>query len=95
MSISNGNGFIWLQDSIMGQMTREPAGEDLVRIKQAISAGDKIVAINTCISITGCDLTKAQSFIKQITPQVKCAKKSVKLQMRRNIWQRLIFAVKD
>jgi len=91
----NAGSFIWLQESMMGQMSQEPTGEDLVRIKQAISAGDKVVAINTCISITGCDLSKAQSFIRKITPQVEFAKVRVKPQMRRNMWQRLIFAVGD
>jgi hypothetical protein len=79
-------------------MRRDLTLEDLKKITHAILDGDRIEAINIYISITQSGLTEAQTFIKTLTAETKSTeqgKHTPKHQKRRNIWERLIFAVKE
>jgi hypothetical protein len=51
-------------------MKREPTQEEREKIVRAIAAGDRIRATSTYISITECDLTEAQKFIKALTTEL-------------------------
>lgn len=71
--------------------------EDLDEIIQPILAGDRIAAINIYISITGCGLTEAQKFIKELTAEVKSTEQEKHYgvqQRRRDFWHWLISSLK-
>jgi hypothetical protein len=51
-------------------MKRELTQEEREKIVRAIAAGDRIRATSTYISITECDLTEAQKFIKALTTEL-------------------------
>jgi ribosomal protein L7/L12 len=52
-------------------MKREPTQEEREKIVRAITAGDRIRATSTYISITECGLTEAQKFIKALTTELE------------------------
>ena len=52
-------------------MKREPTAEEREKIVRAIAAGDRIGATSMYISITECDLTEAQQFIKTLTTELQ------------------------
>jgi hypothetical protein len=52
-------------------MKREPTQEEREKIVRAIAARDRIGATSMYISITECDLTEAQKFIKALTTELE------------------------
>jgi hypothetical protein len=50
---------------------REPTQEEQEKIVRAIGAQDRIGATSMYISITECDLTEAQRFIKALTTKLE------------------------
>ena len=79
-------------------MKRDLTPEDLDKITQAVLAGDRIEATSTYISITEHGLTEAQKFIRTLFAEVESThqdKPMAKRQMKRNIWHRVIFTVKE
>jgi DNA primase len=52
-------------------MKREPTQEEREKLVRAIAGGDRIGATSMYISITECDLTEAQKFIKALTTELE------------------------
>jgi hypothetical protein len=52
-------------------MKREPTQEEREKLVRAIAGGDRIGATSMYISITECDLTEAQEFIKALTTELE------------------------
>jgi hypothetical protein len=52
-------------------MKREPTEKEQDRIARAIFAGDRVVATNVYISITECNLTRAQEYVKARTAELR------------------------
>jgi hypothetical protein len=79
-------------------MRRDLTADDKDKITQAILVGDRIEATSIYISITEQGLTEAHAFIRTLTTEVESThpeRHTAKLQKKRNIWQRLIFPVKE
>ena len=55
----------------MSSIKREPTAQELEKIGRAIAAGNRIGATSMYISITECDLTEAQQFIKALTTELQ------------------------
>ena len=55
----------------MSSIKREPTAQELQKIGHAIAVGDRIGATSMYISITECDLTEAQQFIKTLTTELQ------------------------
>ena len=53
----------------MSSIKGEPTAQELQKIGHAIAVGDRIGATSMYISITECDLTEAQQFIKTLTTE--------------------------
>ena len=80
------------------KMKREPTEEEYRRITEAIFVGDRVEATYIYISITECGLTEAQTFIKQLTSEVKSGeeeKQVAKKRRRTGFWNRLTSALKE
>ena len=55
----------------MSSIKREPTAQELQKIGHTIAVGDRIGATSMYISITECDLTEAQQFIKTLTTELQ------------------------
>ena len=55
----------------MSSIKREPTAQELQKIGHAIAIFDRIGATSMYISITECDLTEAQQFIKTLTTELQ------------------------
>ena len=55
----------------MSSIKREPTAQELQKIGHAIAVGDRIGATSMYISITECDLTEAQQFIKTLATELQ------------------------
>jgi hypothetical protein len=79
-------------------MKREPTEEEYRRITEAIFAGDRIEATYIYISITECGLTEAQTYIRQLTSEVRSTeeeKQVAKKRRRGGFWKRVTSSLKE
>jgi ribosomal protein L7/L12 len=78
-------------------MKREPTEEENRRITEAIFAGDRVEATNIYLSITECGLTEAQTFIRQLTSEVKSTAEEKQVSKKRRsggFWKRMTSSLK-
>jgi hypothetical protein len=52
-------------------MKRDPTEKESEKIFEAIFANDRVEATNLYISVTECGLTEAQSYIRNLTAELK------------------------